>query len=50
MSKDAIDKKVKSAAKFLDLEPILNKNARICHGGEMQRVSIGRASSANRMC
>jgi multiple sugar transport system ATP-binding protein len=43
MSKDVIDKKVKSAAKFLDLEPILSKNARRLSGGEMQRVSIGRA-------
>lgn len=43
MPKEVIDEKVKMAAKFLDLEPILKKNSRHLSGGEMQRVSIGRA-------
>lgn len=41
--KSMIDEKVMTAARFLDLEPILKKNARKLSGGEMQRVSIGRA-------
>lgn len=43
VAKSIIDEKVKSAAKFLDLNPILNMNVRRLSGGEMQRVSIGRA-------
>ena len=41
--KSIIDEKVRSAAKFLDLDSILNMNVRRLSGGEMQRVSIGRA-------
>ncbi len=43
MSQDVIDKKVKDAAAFLNLESILNTGVRRLSGGEMQRVSIGRA-------
>lgn len=38
-----IDRKVKWAAEFLGLEPVLKTRVRHLSGGEMQRVSIGRA-------
>ena len=38
-----IDRKVREAARFLNLEPILQSGVRRLSGGEMQRVSIGRA-------
>lgn len=38
-----IDRKVKEAAEFLNLEDILKTGVRRLSGGEMQRVSIGRA-------
>jgi multiple sugar transport system ATP-binding protein len=40
---EVIDKKVGEAAKFLKLESILKTGVRQLSGGEMQRVSIGRA-------
>ena len=43
MPKNIIDEKVKAAARFLDLEGILHKNAQRLSGGKMQRFSIGRA-------
>jgi len=43
MPPEEIDKKVKEAARFLQLEPILKMYVRRLSGGEMQRVSIGRA-------
>lgn len=43
MSREDIDKKVKWAAEFLNLEDILNNNVRSLSGGQKQRVSIGRA-------
>lgn len=43
VEKSIIDEKVRNAAKFLDLTPILTMNVRRLSGGEMQRVSIGRA-------
>jgi multiple sugar transport system ATP-binding protein len=43
MPEEVIDKKVKEAAAFLNLENILNTGVRRLGGGEMQRVSIGRA-------
>ena len=46
-SADAIDKKVREAAEFLDLTPILQTGVRRLSGGEMQRVSIGRAIVRN---
>lgn len=41
--KDVIDRKVREAAEFLDLTGILKTGVRHLSGGEMQRVSIGRA-------
>jgi multiple sugar transport system ATP-binding protein len=38
-----IDRKVREAARFLKLEDILTHNVKKLSGGEMQRVSIGRA-------
>lgn len=38
-----IDKKVRWAARFLDLEDILHQNVRGLSGGQQQRVSVGRA-------
>ena len=46
-SSDAVDKKVREAAEFLDLTPILQTGVRRLSGGEMQRVSIGRAIVRN---
>lgn len=42
-----IDQKVRSAAAFLHLESILKTGVRHLSGGEMQRVSIGRAIVRN---
>jgi multiple sugar transport system ATP-binding protein len=47
MPKDIIDKKVKEAAAFLNLDAILHSGVRRLSGGEMQRVSIGRAIVRN---
>lgn len=41
--KDEIDKKVKSAAKILDIEEYLNRKPRALSGGQRQRVALGRA-------
>lgn len=41
--KSIIEERVRKAAKFLDLDSILKTNVRRLSGGEMQRVSIGRA-------
>jgi multiple sugar transport system ATP-binding protein len=38
-----IDKKVGEAIKFLNLEDVLHHNVKKLSGGEMQRVSVGRA-------
>ena len=43
MPKDEIEKKVRWAAKFLDLSDILSYNVKGLSGGQQQRVSIGRA-------
>ena len=43
ISKDEIDKKVKSAAKALDIEQYLNRKPRALSGGQRQRVALGRA-------
>lgn len=45
--KDQIDKKVKEAARILDLEPYLNKKPRTLSGGQRQRVAMGRAIVRN---
>ncbi len=47
MPEDVIDKKVKEAAAFLSLESILHSGVKRLSGGEMQRVSIGRAIVRN---
>lgn len=47
MPKDEIDKKVKWAAKILDLEPYLNRKPRALSGGQRQRVALGRAMVRN---
>ncbi len=41
--KDEIDKKVKAAAKMLDIESYLNRKPRALSGGQRQRVALGRA-------
>ncbi len=41
--KDEIDKKVKSAAKMLDIEEYLHRKPRALSGGQRQRVALGRA-------
>jgi multiple sugar transport system ATP-binding protein/alpha-glucoside transport system ATP-binding protein len=38
-----IDKRVRSAAKILDIEPLLDRTPRALSGGQRQRVAIGRA-------
>ncbi|HEL3623770.1 TPA: ATP-binding cassette domain-containing protein, partial [Clostridioides difficile] len=42
LPKDEIDKKVKEAAKILDLLPLLNKKPKTLSGGQRQRVALGR--------
>lgn len=41
--KDDIDKKVKEAAKILDIEKYLNRKPKALSGGQRQRVALGRA-------
>ncbi len=41
--KDEIDKKVKAAAKMLDIESYLHRKPRALSGGQRQRVALGRA-------
>lgn len=41
--KDEIDKKVKAAAKMLDIEEYLHRKPRALSGGQRQRVALGRA-------
>lgn len=41
--KDEIDKKVKAAAKMLDIEKYLHRKPRALSGGQRQRVALGRA-------
>lgn len=45
--KDEIDKKVKEAAKILDLEKVLNRKPKALSGGQRQRVALGRAIVRN---
>jgi multiple sugar transport system ATP-binding protein len=42
-SKDAIDKKVRDAAKVLDITHLLDRRPRELSGGQQQRVALGRA-------
>ena len=41
--KDEIDRKVKEAAKMLDIEEYLHRKPRALSGGQRQRVALGRA-------
>jgi multiple sugar transport system ATP-binding protein len=41
--KDEIDRRVKDAARILDLEPFLKRKPRALSGGQRQRVAMGRA-------
>src|SRR3954470_17022322 len=43
VSKDEISKRVKEAAKILDLEPYLERKPKALSGGQRQRVAMGRA-------
>jgi multiple sugar transport system ATP-binding protein len=43
MPKQEIDKRVKEAARVLDLEPFLQRKPRALSGGQRQRVAMGRA-------
>lgn len=43
VSKDEIDKKVKEAAKILDIEHLLSRKPKALSGGQRQRVALGRA-------
>jgi multiple sugar transport system ATP-binding protein len=43
MSKDEIDRRVRDAARVLDLEPFLDRKPRALSGGQRQRVAMGRA-------
>ncbi len=45
--KDEIDKKVREAAKILDLEKLLDRKPRALSGGQRQRVAMGRAIVRN---
>lgn len=45
--KDEIDKKVKEAAKILDLEKVLDRKPKALSGGQRQRVALGRAIVRN---
>jgi multiple sugar transport system ATP-binding protein len=41
--KDEVDRRVKEAARILDLEPFLKRKPRALSGGQRQRVAMGRA-------
>jgi multiple sugar transport system ATP-binding protein len=41
--KDVINRRVREAARILDLEPLLDKKPRALSGGQRQRVAMGRA-------
>jgi len=45
--KAEIDRKVKEAAKILDLEKLLNRKPKALSGGQRQRVALGRAMVRN---
>lgn len=47
MSKDEIDKKVREAAKILDIEHLLERKPKALSGGQRQRVALGRAMVRN---
>ena len=45
--KDEIDKKVREAARILDLEKLLDRKPKALSGGQRQRVAMGRQSFVN---
>jgi multiple sugar transport system ATP-binding protein len=45
--KDEIDKKVREAAKILDLDKLLDRKPKVLSGGQRQRVAMGRAIVRN---
>ncbi len=45
--KDEIDKKVKNAAKILEIDNLLNRKPKVLSGGQRQRVALGRAIVRN---
>jgi len=45
--KDVIDRKVKEAAKILDIEHLLQRKPKALSGGQRQRVALGRAMVRN---
>ncbi|MBQ6462381.1 MAG: ATP-binding cassette domain-containing protein, partial [Pseudobutyrivibrio sp.] len=45
--KDEIDKKVREAARILDLEKLLDRKPKALSGGQRQRVAMGRAIVRN---
>lgn len=47
MPKEEIDKRVKDAAKILDLEHLLDRKPKALSGGQRQRVALGRAIVRN---
>ncbi|WP_195939476.1 ABC transporter ATP-binding protein [Romboutsia sp. 1001713B170131_170501_G6] len=47
MPKDEIDKKVRDAAKILDLDKLLDRKPKALSGGQRQRVALGRAIVRN---
>ena len=47
MPKDEINKKVKEAAKILDLDHLLDRKPKALSGGQRQRVALGRAIVRN---
>ena len=47
MPKDEIDKRVREAAKVLDIEQLLNRKPKALSGGQRQRVALGRAMVRN---
>lgn len=47
LSRDEIDKKVREAAKILDLEALLDRKPKALSGGQRQRVAMGRAIVRN---
>lgn len=47
IKKDVIDQKVKTAAKILDLESLLDRKPKMLSGGQRQRVAMGRAIVRN---
>ncbi len=47
MPKDEIDKRVKEAARILEIEPYLKRKPKALSGGQRQRVALGRAIVRN---